>query len=553
MIKTQQDFSGGMNLLVNDTQIPEDQYRVLINARQRLGRIEPNAVNTLIETAPAGLKQGLIAVGNVLVLFVAGKAYFNVEGTTVWIKIPAFDMDATAVQYWTQEVPASTFNYTRKLNTSRNVSDAIVNALDFTINGTQAGIIVQDNINQPWIIFYDSTAQAFTSRVTQNYSSWTPENPEYVPIGKQMFTLNQKLFVVGRDGTYVMHSVSGRPVDFMVNVDIDGNKLPSETKGGAKTLAFSFDSDVITCIKSINIPDSFVYATKHITRVLTLDYQNTIFGEPRVRESAPIRAGVVNNESFCELLGDYAFIDAENVKSFNAVQQLKFSGRNSIFSLMLASLLHDIKQTEPACTVFNDYGLFYIKTSWGNAVAVYDTLRERWVSLDITEVDRVKQFAQTTTDTSTKLYCITRDNKLYSMYGGSDIELAQLYTRAFQCDDPRNEHKTNILNLTLQSGTSDGEATVLELVDDMAGQRLTQTLDESRAGITFPIQFPILFADKNLTDGITYTLKDGAVGKKLAYIIMWNTDAKLQGYKLTTTEKSTDVSLKQSAKAYVNG
>jgi len=553
MIADQITFGGGMNLLVDDSQIPEDQYRVLINALQRLGRIEPNRANELLSTAPAGLKQGLIGVGNVLVLFVAGEAYFNVDGTTTWIKIPSFSMDETADQYWMQEVPASTFNYTRKLNTSQNVSDAIVNTLDFAVNGTAAGIVVQDNINQPWIIFYDSTAQAFTARVTQNYSQWTPENPEYVPIGRQMFTLNQKLFVVGRDGTYVMQSVSGRPADFMVNVDTAGNKLPSETNGGAKTVAFSFDHEPITCVKTINIPDSFVYATKHITRILTLDYQNTIFSEPRVRESASIQSGVVNNESFCELLGDYAFVDAENVKSFNAVQQLKFSGRNSIFSLMLASLLQDIKQTEPAATVFNDYGLFYLKTSWGNALAVYDTLKEKWVALDITAADRIKQFAQTTTATATKLYCITRDNKLYSMYSSEDIELAELFTRAFECQDSKNEHKTNIVRLNFQSGTSEGDATVLEMVDDMAGQRLTQTLSESRAGITFPIQFPIMFADINLSDGITYTLKDGTVGKKLAYVIMWNTDAKLQGYKLTTTEKSTDVSLKQSAKAYVNG
>jgi len=551
MIKEQRDFSGGMNLLVNDTQIPEDQYKALVNGRQRLGYIEPTKRSALLN-APAGIKQGLIGVGNVLVVFVAGSAYFNIDGTTTWSKIPGFAMDATAPQYWTIDVPASTFNFTRKLNTTRNVSDALVNSVDFSFNGTPAGILVQDNINQPWIIFYDSASQAFTARVTQNYAQWSMTNPEYVPIGRQMFTLNQKTYIVARDGRSIMQSVSGMPVNFMVNVDVDGNKLPSETKGGATSTAFSFDSEEITCVRTINIPDSFVYATKHITRVLTLDYTNTIFGEPRVRQSASIRAGVVNNESFCELLGDYAFIDAENVKSFNAVQQLKFSGRNSIFSLMLSSLLNNIKQTEPACTVFNDYGLFYIKTGWGNAVAVYDTLRERWVSLDITEVDRIRQFAQTTTDTTTKLYAITRAHEVYQLYASDDSEMTELFTRAFQCDDSRNEHKTNLLILTLRSGTEAGTGTVIEFVDDMLGQRLEQDLDESRAGLLFPLQFPMIFSDKNLTDGLTYTIKDGNVGKKLSYVIMWNTNARLQGYKLTTTEKSTDVSLKQSTKAYAD-
>jgi hypothetical protein len=127
-------------------------------------------------------------------------------------------------------------------------------------------------------------------------------------------------------------SVSGRPLDFMVNVDINGNKNILEANGGADSVSFSFDFDQITGIYTSNATDIFIYTTANKTRLIALDYDSTIFGEPTYREAVPaINAGAVNDKSIIEVLGDFIGIGKESLVSFNAVQQLKLEAKNSIF------------------------------------------------------------------------------------------------------------------------------------------------------------------------------------------------------------------------------
>lgn len=555
MVKTQKTFIDGIDLLANDTQISDGGYYYLINARQRLGAIEPNKKHLLIDNAPSGKKQGIIAIGNVNVIFVAGSAYYQIDGTSTWTPIGSFAMHTSVEEYFSIAAPASTMNFHR--TSTGNASAPIQKKTDFTIAGTPAGIIVQDGFNQPWIIVYDEGTQTFTARVTQNYSQWlnNTTNREYVPIGRQMMMLNQKLYIVSPDGKSMYQSISGRPIDFMINVDPNGNKLPTEAQGGAASVSFSFDSDVITNITPVNVPDSFIYGTERNTRIITMDYVNTIFGEPTYREAVPsFKVGIVNQYSVIDILGDYALIDFEGVKSFNAVRQLQIEGRNSIFSLQLSRILRGIKQTNPLCFMFNNDAIFSIRTAWGRICAVYDTLLQKWVSFDITTCINIKQVSFIETTTETKLYAITDQDELFQMYADEENrEIAQLHTKAFSSDvSQSNMQKSEMLKCFFVDGSTDTDVRVIEFVDGQLSDDVTQELKQHLAGAFFPpnIRPPIIPSNVQRNEPLTFSFKEGLEGTKIAYVIVWGSDAKLESFELQTRDSDPATAKLQKDRIY---
>jgi len=563
MIALQKSFSSGLNQIVDDSQIDENGYVWLVNGRNRFGPIEPTKKHIEIENAPSGIKQGIIAVGNILVIFVAGRAYYQRDGDADWTMIPNFQMSTTEYQYWTQTIPASTFNFARRLDVGANIHAPIIANVDFKLQGSPAGILVQDGINQPWLIEYDSTNQIFMARITKSFIEWNNQaddgsDREYVPIGKQMMFMNQTLFIVSKDYKVVYRSITGRPLDFMINVDVNGNKAPTESIGGAFSLSFAFDFDDITCIQALDIPDSFVYATEHNTRIITADYTRTLFGEPTFRETAKIRSGIVNQYSFSDSLGDYVHIDFDGVKSFNAVQQLKFKGSNSIFSLQLSKLLHNVRTGKPIkqqyCSVinYNNYLLFNLDTTWDNLTAVYDTLKQQWVGLDITEAARVKQFAIVHTTTEQILYCITKLNKVFKMYSSEISEVAELRVKGFVVQETDVEHKSQYLRLMFDGGTYDGEVVLREFVDQQEsyGAYTRLPLKAKVGSIKYPIIPPVIPGTEQRTENPSFSLTTGLTGKKIAFIVSWTNNSLLIEFKLSTSEMQDQASQRQKENTY---
>ena len=88
----QTSFSGGMNLIVDDTRIAPNEYREAFNVRNRFDVLDsvPNGVEL---TAPPGNKQGLYTFGNYFLLFVAGNAYWQLRNVPGWTRILTFNMD----------------------------------------------------------------------------------------------------------------------------------------------------------------------------------------------------------------------------------------------------------------------------------------------------------------------------------------------------------------------------------------------------------------------------------------------------------------------------
>lgn len=555
---SQTNFSDGLDFLSASHQIAANGYYYLVNARQRLGEIEPNKKPIEVTTIPEGKKQGIISLGNILIAFISGKAWYNIDESDIWTQISNFNMSATVDRYYSIAVPVGNIGYLRKLNDAGVLS--IKKTYEFAINGTPASIVVQDGINQPWIIIYEVATGTFTSRVTKGYVGWlnTAGGREYVPIGKQMMIVDAKLYIVSADSKNIYHSISGRYLDFMVNVDTDGNKLATEAQGGAISVSFNFDADDITCVTPVGIPSSFLYGTTKNTRIITLDYTNTIFGEPTYYVAeGPMSLGVVNQDSVVDILGDTAVIDFEGVKSFNAVKQLKVEGNNSIFSLQLSKLLKGKKQYRCRAVSFNNFVLFNLDTTWSNIFAIYDTLLQRWVALDITDVYAVKQFTEVITDSTRKLYAINVEDKLFQLYASDEVEVAQLHTKAFcatvnaapgfNAGQPEVTYaqKGEYLKLSFVDGTTPATVAIVEMADGKKSLRLTKDLPSNLAGFGFPMIFPIIFNSTQTSEPLTFNLAPGIKGHKLTYVVMWNSDAKLQALSLKTSDEIPTVSLKE--------
>ena len=67
----QEKFSGGMNILEDDTRLNPTEYRLGMNLRNRFGKLipVPNGVEDV--AVPIGIKQEIRTFGNYLILFVA--------------------------------------------------------------------------------------------------------------------------------------------------------------------------------------------------------------------------------------------------------------------------------------------------------------------------------------------------------------------------------------------------------------------------------------------------------------------------------------------------
>lgn len=546
---SQQDFSGGINQLASETQLAANEYRLLINARKRFGDITANGKAELQTLPRTGNNQGAVTFGNFIIVFVDGRAYYKVNGA--WVRIADFLMDATARKLWTCSVPKSTRDYVRKLNGSAN-NPIVINA-NVNIAGNPAGIVVQDGLNQPWLIEFNAVAQSFVARQLHTYSQWsntsaTANDREYVPIGKQMFFLNQKLYVVAPDGKSLYQSVTGRPLDFVLNVDANGNKLISEALGGATSTSFNFDSDEITCVKDVNLTDTFLYATRFNVRLITLDYTLTLFGEPTYRVAQRIEAGILNEESLVDVLGDLTFIDADGIKSFNAVINYRVEGRNSIFSKQIAKILGGRvqKATQSASVAFDNYALYYCSSAYGKCIAVYDMLWQQWVAIDLTDAVDVKQFLNFDNGTVNELYAVTSGG-LYKLYSSATKEMAQLYMGSLMPSDAKKEHKGNLVQPVFRGATQDGDLIVLEYVDEQLSNRQPRNISESVQAMVWPLTFPIGFNSKPNARNNVVIFDKGLTGKKLAYIIQWNTDAALQAVNVVTSEVLPTAATRQGA------
>lgn len=503
-----EDFSGGMCRNTDPSGIADNEYALLINARNRYGNISTikGPVNLTTEL-PAASKQGLYGFDSIMLVLQDGQAFARdfSQPDSVFQLIPGFYLSELVDTVYAEAVPASWLNIQRKLNDGADVTADV--ALFSETIGTPTAIVCQDGVSRPQLIF--STGQA---RAANDVGDWsneeltTQDKREYVPIGKQMLYSSEGiLYVVSPDGKEIYHSVTGRPLDFVIAIDQDGNKLPSLTSGKpeAARLSYKLDYATITCIKPIGakprVPEEgegFFVSTQKRSWIVYPSYTTTLFGEPTFSNQNLFSTGAVNQFSFTDILGDSALITESGITSFNSILSVSNEGKNApfhdkIFKIFELDSQQILQQTTAAITSDN-YAFLAVDTVYGPLVLVYDTLRQKFASLDIyPEVEGyIKQFAEVKYGGKRYLYFITTEGQLFEMFAGEPLT-AKLYPKEVIAKSAEVELIPRRVRVALDSIVGSGTLSVTVYTDSKPVEKETQTFESlATESQVIPIELP---------------------------------------------------------------
>lgn len=528
------DFTGGMNILDTDIIIGANEYGVSYNIRNRTSGLESILAPEEDTNSPTGPKQGLYGFDVYLILFNNGQAFYkNVVTDSSWVQIADLTVDPSVEYIYTQAVPASRNNNQRALIDPEQIegdaSNKVVATSPIIINGSLAGLVVQDGSYQGWFINADGTA-----RKLQTYEEWTKDAREYVPIMKQMAYINGILFGVDKTGKILYRSVSGRPLDFVVNVTVTSDK-----GGDAATTSYAVGFEDITCLQPLASGELLVGTAKNLHPV-EFDYTNTIFAEPKFLNRKTFSSGIVNQFSFISYLRqdgsgyvDYYFVDFDGLRSFNFASNSSNEGRNSNFSKTIKLVLSP-KQSVTAAIVFDDYSFFSISTTLDNEnlIAVYDNIRQQWVCFDDYGIGTIKMFAVADQSDNPTLYAITA-SKVYRLFSSSERLTASVKFRAETSGSISKQIKLSNFYAALTNGTQDGTTIAKQYVDGSFHKSLSHEVSGQPSE-------PLRFNFQGLA----------AIGFKVQCEFQWSTDATLVGIETELAGQTNKTPVNQQAKVY---
>jgi len=558
----QKSFAGGIDLFTERTRLAEDKLPLLINARSRFGKLR--AIRKPLRVT-AGLPananyQGLYTAGNYAIVFANGSAYvrnLDVAGS-IFNQVPGFQMSATVDTIYLELVPASTINYGRKLTTALEPESGVEL---FTLSGTTIApspiaAVIQDGINQPWVIL--STGEA---RVTLNYDQWqnTDTGREYVPIGKQMVYADGKLWIATPDGKAIYQSVSGRPLDFMVVIDSAGNKLATEQLGGAANVSHRTSYNTITCLGKIPTAEGGFYVGVQGSSFVVVPDKSapTIYGEYRLINRYITSTGAINQFSFLgDVSGDSCFIDLAGIKSFNAVLQFRNAGKNSPFSLPLQPLFNEQIQSITAAGQFDNYDAFAVQTTYGNAVIWYDELAECWCAVDLwddSELDgAIRMFAEAQLSSGVRtLFILTQNGGVYQYDASDSVATAKAYIGDWTTGDPEVEQSVEDVRMIFSRTETSGLLTLALYVDNTLVRTVSQTVAGNFVGVN---SANLPFGDSGV-DAITntaFSMLRAPSGFQFGCYVTWNFLADFTHISASVAAQKSTTNVQQQIAAYAN-
>ena len=432
------EFRGGIQSNFDSTKLPDGTYFVGINLRNRRNVIEPirKPVNL---TGPVGQRyQNISAFGQYLLMFVDGQGYYldTANPLSEWFPIQGAILNTEVMDIDTTPVPVSSINIHRG-NTDEVPNIAAFERIGPVIKGSVAGALAMDGVSQP--IFIEPTLGGVIGRRTQDYAQWTLDyndqrqiiygtTQEYVPIGKFPFVINRKTYMAGVDVagrlTLMFSSVSGRPLDFVINIQPDGNK-----GGDASTTAESFAFDEIRALfPGMTTVGGLILCTDSATFVISPNEDDLMFAEPTYTSTYVFESGAVNNRSFVEVNGTATFIGPKGIQRFDTVAQIGTESNNTPFAREISQFLSPRPQVRTCAIKYDDYALYAVDTIYGPGVAVYDMTNESWTSIDLYHgMGKIVQFARTYVPGTRRLFAITDRNQIWELFASDEFEVPRMY------------------------------------------------------------------------------------------------------------------------------
>ena len=531
------DFSAGMNRLMDATKIGAGEYPILVNGRTRFNSIRPIRKALEITGLPPGKIQGLYAAVDWMIVFVDGLAFYRnyaIAGS-LFIQVNGFKLDSNVEIIYAELVPQSLAGGIRKAVDVDAMKGVTLTGL-VAGNASPTSIVCQDGINQPQLI-----SSAGFVRTLQNIDQWiSPNQREYVPVGKQMMYYSGVLYIVSPDGSMIYRSVTGRPLDFVIAIDTNGDKLADDGSTADK-LAITVDYAPITAIRALSTFDGsfFVSTSRQSYQIapITDGSVSSIYGEPQFRHMPLFPTGALNQFSVVDLLGDTGIIDYAGVRTFNAVMQLRNAGKNSPFSAKVQALFtkHDneiIVQTQTCCVEFDNYAYFALNTVYGPALVIYDCVNQCWSGLDIyAGVGTITFMAVVQTVLTRKLLFVAKSGdsyKIYEAFGDSEnFEQCGAYIGEFCSGDSRSELKPDRLRLVFSDVFEDGVVYAQTFTDRVPGTKFSEVVQNKNAIPVYPIALPFGDTPQDTEKNASFDLGRESIGWKHGFMITWDFNATL--------------------------
>ncbi len=529
-------FAGGMSQAMDSTKLADNQYAIGRNVRVRYDIATPVSKALVVGSPLAeGNLQAGVGFADGIVLFQAGKAFFkdlSVGAPGVWIAVPNVQMQATATILYTVTLPYSSNDAARVAGTEAS-SPLILRSIQ---DGSSAGLLVQDGINQP--VFIDPALLA--GRTTQTWNQWSSVAREYVPVGLNMtYSTSGVLYVVSPDHKRIYRSVTGRPLDFVIAVDQTAGKLVPSSSSDAEAMAVALTFDDITAIlDSPTEVETFFLGTRSsgtlASPIRDIQLAPQLYGEPLYfRKNSSITTGPLNQQSVVEVLGDTVFVDTEGLKSFNAIKTLRNEGKNSPFSQTINNLFSGVTQGQTACGKFDNYSLMAVKTIFGYGILVYDDTRGIFVSLDIltiqgttATVGEIKQFIPVRVGRVNRLFAITNDNQFLELYSSSaETDNAGMYLGDWTSGDSKVEIIPKKLDLVFINVQGSGDVRVTSYVDQKFVKSSLHRIEADDA--VSSVSMPLGDASADRSKPLTIQLYDSKVGWKAGIWLEWSFKASL--------------------------
>lgn len=531
MIINQQSFLGGLASQYNELRADPITYQLLINGRVRDNAVSAIKVPLQDADAPMGLYQNLTAIGSVILLFVGGTCWYrDLNSIYGWRKVAGMALDPSVDTIDTEMIPSSTLNY-KRTGPIDNVHFA-----NSPARQTAEGCLACDGITQPSLI-YPELGGVISARTTFTYAQWT-ETPdgslrEYVPVGRYPKYVGQKLYMAikGPAGRLnrLAHSVSGRPLDFVIAI----NNTTGDKDGDAVFTAHAVDFDDITGIFKSGGADAFVVTTGRNTTGVKPNLNDvTFFGEPKLLNQALFPSGVLNPNCAVDLNGDTAFISQTGIHSYNSILQQQTESNNDPISSQVHGLITG-DHTYGAAIDFDDYALFAMETIYGPGVVVFDkTLGNpavgKFIGLDLyRNIGQIKQFAKVSTSAGQRLFFITADNRLFEYGAGTTYETVRFYMGDW------NGGVAGISQIFRRAHLvfSDVHQNAIVQVSDYSDRRLNSTVAYTLQGAvvtsapTFPVPYKMAQGASN--GMVHHESTTASLGFSVGIMVEWASPARL--------------------------
>lgn len=497
--------------------------------------------------------QGIFTAQNYMIVFINGKAYYKNYGNplvTEFTEIAGFQMSATAPRIYSWLVPGSTVNFTRVASTDTPNADISLGAAGAASNSC---LICQDGTSRPQLIF--TNAQ---TRQAKSFAKWSLNDREYVPVGLMGIWFNGKNYIVSPDRKKIYHSVTGRPLDFVIAVDEDtGEKLGDAIFGEeAERTAHQVDYEEITALKILNTGNGFYVSTLNASYIVSPNFESLLWGEPTFDQTFLFSTGALNESSIADSIGDTTLINSSGIRSFNAVLQFQNEGKNSPLHASIANLFgpedNPIEQDVTASIAFNDYLYYAVNTIFGYGILVFDTTRQVFVSFDqFPEVSAIREFrVLTRSGGDRRLFALDNTGKVWELYGNTTTATCKCYIRDWSTNDPEILQIPRRFKAVFENIETNGTVIATVFCDKFETDSSEETLEQNILPVLFPVEPPFGGYQKDTVENLTFTFQSLPECWKAGVLLEWSVMADLVTVGIVSEIEQRVSSIEQQAKLY---